>query len=461
MASFDGLPIPQRYWSAAAIWLALTLASLDGSIANVALPSIARDLSAPAAESVWVVNSYQLAIVISLLPLATLGQMFGYRRIFQLGIIFFTAASLGCAFAHSLPELTATRAIQGLGAACIMSVNGALVRYTYPLHMLGRGVGYNALVIAAGSALGPTIASAILAVASWNWLFAVNVPIGVLTFLIGRKALPESPRSGSLDILGAILNVLMFGLGFVGINTWTQGGSDLFSFICIVAAIIAAVALVLRSRTEISPIIPLDLLKNRVFSLSIITSVASFSAQMLAFVSLPFYFEGMLHRDQVATGFLMTPWPVAVGLSAPLAGRLADKLPSAILSAVGLAVLAIGLASLALLSAHASALQVIWRMALCGLGFGFFQAPNNRTLLSSAPVDRSGAAGGMLATARLTGQTIGATIAAICFRSTTQSSAAGLAIAALLAAFAAVASLTRIVGRQSAKPTPVKIPADE
>ncbi len=205
MASFDGLPVPQRYWSAATIWLALVLASLDGSIANVALPSIARDLAAPPAESVWIVNAYQLATVISLLPLATLGQMWGYRNIFQLGVALFTAASLGCSLAHSLPELAATRAVQGLGAACIMSVNGALVRYTYPLKLLGRGVGYNALVIAAGSALGPTIASAILAFASWNWLFAVNVPVGILAFLIGRKALPESPKSGALDGFGAIL----------------------------------------------------------------------------------------------------------------------------------------------------------------------------------------------------------------------------------------------------------------
>ncbi len=451
MASFDGLPAPQRYWSAATIWLALTLAALDGSIANVALPAIAHNLSAPAAESVWVVNAYQLTIVISLLPLATLGQMVGYRSIFQVGVAFFTAASLACSFAHSLPELAGARAIQGLGAACIMSVNGALVRYTYPLRLLGRGVGYNALVVSAAAALGPTVASAILAVASWNWLFAVNVPIGILAFVIGRRALPESPRSGSLDIFGAILNVLMFGLGFIGINAWTQGASDRFGISCVAAATIAAVALVLRSRTEVSPIIPLDLLKNREFSFSLTTSVASFIAQMLAFVSLPFYFEGILHRGQVATGLLMTPWPVAVGLTAPFAGRLADKWPSAILCGAGLTIMAIGLASLALLSPEASALQIIWRMVLCGLGFGFFQAPNNRTLLTSAPMERSGAAGGMLATARLTGQTIGATIAAVCLRSATHSGAAGLAIATLLAVLAALLSLSRAFNRQSAK----------
>jgi len=176
-AEQDGLPVPQRYWAAATIWLALTISVLDGSIANVALPTIAGDLSAPPAEAVWVVNAYQLAIVISLLPMAAVGEMVGFRRVFQVGVIVFTFGSLGCTFAHSLPMLAFARALQGFGAAGIMSQNGALVRFTYPSRMLGKGLGLNALVASAGAALGPTVASGILAVASWQWLFAVNVPI--------------------------------------------------------------------------------------------------------------------------------------------------------------------------------------------------------------------------------------------------------------------------------------------
>jgi DHA2 family multidrug resistance protein-like MFS transporter len=173
---------------------------------------------------------------------------------------------------------------------------------------------------------------------------------------------------------------------------------------------------------------------------------------MLAFVSLPFYFEGILHRDQVATGLLMTPWPVAVGLGAPIAGRLADKWPASILAGAGLVVLATGLALLALLPPDASAVSIIWRMAICGLGFGFFQAPNNRAMLSSAPIDRSGAAGGMLAAARLTGQTAGATFAAICLR-LSSSEAPGLAFAAMLAGLAAFASLMRLFSPQGLRPS--------
>jgi MFS transporter, DHA2 family, multidrug resistance protein len=448
LTTHDGLPVPQRYWSAATIWLALVLAVLDSSIANIALPTIARDFSAPASASVWIINAYQLVIVISLLPLATLGEMFGYRNIYQVGIAFFTIASLGCSFAHSLPALAAARAIQGFGAACIMAQNGALVRYTYPLKLLGRGIGINALVVSAAAALGPPIASIILSLASWQWLFAVNVPIGIVAFALGRTSLPESPRSGSLDLIGAVFNVLMFGCGFIGIDMLTRHGADWLNGALLAVAIVSALALVWRARTEISPIIPIDLLRNHAFAMSILTSIASFSAQMLAFVSLPFYFEGILHRGQVATGLLMTPWPVAVGFGAPIAGRLADKWPAFILSTVGLLVLAIGLASLAFLPAQASALSIAWRMALCGLGFGFFQAPNNRVMLSSAPMSRSGAAGGMLATARLTGQTAGATFAAICLRLSGGGETTGLLFAALLAIVAALASTARVLKRE-------------
>ena len=160
----------------------------------------------------------------------------------------------------------------------------------------------------------------------------------------------------------------------------------------------------------------------------------------------------MLHRDQVQTGLLMTPWPVGVGLVAPFAGRLADRIPAAILGSAGLLVLAIGLGLLSLLSADASALDIVWRMAVCGLGFGFFQAPNNRTMLGSAPRERAGAAGGMLATARLTGMTGGATIAALVFRTVSQDAEhVCLLIAVVLAVAGGLASLSRLRQRDATR----------
>jgi MFS transporter, DHA2 family, multidrug resistance protein len=454
MADFDGLPVPQRYWSSLAIWLALTMAVLDGAIANVALPTIARELSAAADESIWVVNGFQLAVVVALLPLAALGEMIGYRRVFLTGVALFTVASLGCALADSLRSLIFARAVQGLGAAGVMSVNGALLRFSYPSKALGRGVGMNALVVSAAAAFGPTVASGILALGPWQWLFAVNVPIGIVAVLVGRAALPSSPTSGRLDVASTLLNVLTFGFGFTGVDVLTRGGNAWLGAGELVLAALTGVALIWRSRAQARPLVPIDLLRGKIFALSVMTSIGSFAAQMLAFVSLPFYLQGVLHRDQVDTGLLMTPWPLAAGIAATIAGRSADRYPTAILAGAGLAVLAFGLASLALLPADATSAAIAWRMAVCGLGFGFFQSPNNRTMLAAAPLARSGAAGGMLATARLTGQTIGATIAAISFRFASHAELFALGVAALFAAGGAAASLWRL---RHAPPPPSEV----
>ncbi len=414
----DGLPTPQRYWAMLAIATGVTIAVLDSAVANIALPTIARELHATPAEAVWVINAYQLAVVVALLPLASLGERIGYHRVYLAGLAVFTAGSLGCAASHSMTALVVARALQGLGGAGIMSVNGALVRFTYPQASLGRGVGLNALVVSIAGAVGPSVASAILAVGSWEWLFAVNVPIGLVNIALAARALPRSERSGRrFDWRSAALNALMFGLFFIGADGFTHGqGHGLVAGCEIAGAGAAAIALYRREARAALPLIPLDLLRIPVFALSVAASVGAFTAYMIAFLAMPFHFESALHRDQVQTGLLMTPWPVALGLVAPWAGRLSDRIPAAVLGGVGLGVLAAGLLALAFLPPQASNLDVVWRMAMCGAGFGLFQAPNNRTMLASAPRPRAGAAGGMLATARLTGMTLGATLAALVFR---------------------------------------------
>jgi DHA2 family multidrug resistance protein-like MFS transporter len=328
-----------------------------------------------------------------------------------------------------------------------MSVNGALVRFTYPQNQLGRGVGLNALVVSVAAVIGPSIASAILAVASWPWLFAVNAPVGVAALIVAQRALPRSPRADrKVDAVSTVLNILMFGLVIVGIDILTRGTTAWAGAVVLLAGLAAGVALVRRSLAQPRPLAPVDLLKSRLFALTTLTSIASFGAQSLAFVALPFHLQGALHRSQVETGLLITPWPLAVGVAAPLAGRLADRYPAAVLGGLGLVTLAIGLALMATLPAGAGVVDIVWRMALCGLGFGFFQAPNNRTMLSAAPLERSGAAGGMLATARLTGQTLGATLTAILFRATVDGATLSLAIGAAFAATAALVSFSRLVG---------------
>jgi DHA2 family multidrug resistance protein-like MFS transporter len=412
----DGLPFPQRFWAIVTIGLGITMAVMDSAIANVALPTIAIDLHTDAAFSIWIVNGYQLAITISLLPLSSLGDIVGYKKIYLVGLVLFTLASLACSFSTTLPELAASRVVQGFGAAGVMSVNTALVRFIYPHRALGRGIGINAVVVAVSAAVGPTIASAILAVADWPWLFAVNVPFGVAAFVIGWSSLPVSPRAGhGFDWISASLSAITFGLLIGSVDALGHGEPFVLFLLEMAITLGIGYVLVKRQLAHSAPLLPIDLMRIPIFALSVGTSISSFAAQMLALVSLPFLFQLELHYSAVETGLFITPWPIAIGIVAPIAGRLADKYSAGLLGGFGLLIFAAGLLSLAFLPPNPTHFDIVWRMALAGIGFGFFQSPNNRAMIGAAPRERSGGASGMLGTARLLGQTTGAAIVALLF----------------------------------------------
>jgi len=442
----DGLPVPQRYWAILTIALGLVLAVMDGAIANIALPTIAKDLDASPAFSIWIVNGYQLAITISLLPLASLGEIVGYRRVYLAGLLLFTLASLACTLSHDLLSLTVSRIIQGFGAAGIMSVNTALVRFIYPRAQLGRGIGLNAMVVAISAAVGPTVAAGILAIATWPYLFAVNLPIGLAALVLGLRFLPHAPRAGHMfDWQSAALSALTFGCGIAAIDSLGHGEALLVCIAEFGIAVGAGVLLVYRQTHMASPLLPVDLLRIPVFALSIATSIASFCAQMLAGVSIPFYLQSRYGYSAVEMGLLITPWPITVAFAAPLAGRLVERYPAGLLGGIGLLLFAAGLGSLAALSSHPSHFDVAWRMALSGLGFGLFQTPNNRTMIAAAPRERSGGASGMLGTARLLGQTTGAALVALFLgRYPAEGTQVSLLVAVGFALFGAVLSTLRL-----------------
>jgi DHA2 family multidrug resistance protein-like MFS transporter len=334
---------------------------------------------------------------------------------------------------------------QGIGAACIMSMNAALVRATYPARMLGRGIGYNAMVLSMSAAIGPTLAALILSVASWPWLFLINLPIGIVALIIGRNALPEPEGHGQpFDWASASLSAAMMGCVVFGAEMFAREGAA-FGLALVAIGVVAGSALVWREWSEKRPLIPLDLLRIPIFTLSIGASIVSFAAQMLAYTTLPFLLQSVLGRSVFATGLLMTPWPIGVGIAAPFAGRLADRIPAGLLGGVGLAIFAVGLFLLSQLGASPDNLQIAWRMAVCGIGFGLFQSPNNRTIVSAAPKPRSGAAGGMLATARLLGQTFGAVTVGVAFHLFGVGAGPHLLFAAsIVAMLAATVSLLRL-----------------
>ena len=450
MPPHQGLPQPQRTWAILTVFCGLIMAVLDGSIANIALPSISRELQSDPARTIWVVNAYQLTVTVCLLPFSSLGDILGYKRIYRAGLATFLVGSMLCAVSGSLPMLVAARVLQGIGGAGIMSVNTALVRFIYPPTKLGRGIGLNALVVGVTIAIGPSLGALILGIGSWPWLFAINVPVAILALTISRQALPETPaQPRTFDYPSALLSAVVFGLFILGVDGLGHDSLRIAGAVGLALAVSLGWLLVHRQHGRTAPLVPVDLFASRAFTLAVGTSFCSFMTQMLAFVSLPFYLEYQLGRSLQETGLLITPWPLMVALMAAFSGRLSDRYSASILAGTGLAMLATGLVSLALLGPDASNIDIALRTAICGTGFGFFQSPNNRAMIGATPRERSGGASGAQATTRLLGQTTGTAVVALLFSLDRHGAArSALHIAATVASLGAIISLSRLRDRQ-------------
>jgi MFS transporter, DHA2 family, multidrug resistance protein len=454
----DGLPPRERWRAMLAVAIAVAMSVLVTSIANIALPTIAHDMGATPAASIWVVNAYQLAVTVTLLPFASMGDIYGHRRVYIWGLVVYTAASLLCALAPSLPVLVIGRVVQGFGGAGIMSVNGALVRFIYPRAALGRGIGFNALVVAGSSAAGPSVAAAIMAVLSWPWLFALQVPAGVLSLVLARRFLPRTPRAGHpFDPLSAVLNAVTFGLFITALDGIGRGQRAATVLAEVAVSVVVGWFFVHRQYTLAAPMLPVDLFRRPAFALSVATAICAHAAQIIAFVSLPFYFQYVGGLSPIEIGVLITPWPAALVIMAPIAGRLADRHSAGLLGGFGLAVMTLGLLLVLVLPEPPTRIDVAWRLAVCGVGFGFFQSPNNRLMIASAPRDRAGAGSGMLSTSRLLGQTTGSALVALVFglantgtNGVQLGTRLAIGMAAAFAAIAMVLSSLRIRRRQSA-----------
>ncbi len=452
-----GLPPAQRWRAMGVLVLGIALAVLDGTILNLALPDIARGFGASPSHAIWVVNAYQIATLVMLLPLATLGDLIGYRRVYLGGMALFALASLGAMVAPTLGTLIAARALQGLGAAGVMSVNAALVRLIFPPAQLGRGMAINSMVVATASVAGPTVAAGILSFAAWPWLFALNLPFGLLVIALGWRALPPNATAAApgarIAPLDVLLNVLMFALIFLGadrlaVREGAAPGLPLDGLTLLGAGVLVGALHVRRQRARVAPLFPVDLLRIPVFALSMGASISAFSAQTLAYLSLPFLLLESWGRSHLEAGLLMTAWPLAIVAMGPVVGRLIGRVADGWLGGIGMGLLALGLLLLARLPAGASDAAMVARLVLCGVGFALFQSPNNHTIVSSAPLARSGAASGMQGTARLTGQTLGAVLLAGIFSLWPPQAGHGpllaLGLAAGCAALAGVFSALRV-----------------
>lgn len=439
----EGLAPARRTLAATAIWTAMAITVLDTAIVNVALPSMAQALRATPSATLWVVHGYQLAIVTTLLALSAAGDAWGYRRVYLAGLVVFIAASLGCCLARSWYPLVALRVVQGLGAAAIMSVNGALVRHTFPAGRLGWAMGINALVIAASALAAPALGGAILSLAGWPWLFGINLVLGPLALAAGWRNLPGAHGSGAHpdtlpDPVSVLLSMMAMASLFGGAAIAAQNGEAVFAMASL-AVFAGTIALLWRrSRNRAAPLLPVDLMARPALARAYLGSGCQFAAQALILSCLPFYLRHAAGYPAWLIGLCVGAVPLGLGAVAPRAGRMADSGYAKTLQRGGMAMAAAAFASYALMPLSRP-LAIAGCGLIAGAGIGLFQAPNSRRMMAGAPRHRAGAAAGMLALSRLSGQIGGIFVAGCLFRLFGPASSHVFVVAA---AIAAIGSLT-------------------
>jgi len=438
----DGLPRPRRWWAIAAISFGTALLVLDGAIANVALPTIARDLNVGNGVVTNVVTVYQMVLVMVLLPFASVGDRIGHRRLYQYGQAVFMIASALCLFANNFFFLLALRALQAIGAGMALSVSSAMLRQIYPSRKLGTGLGVNSVIVASSNAIAPTLGGYIVGHAPWQWVFVAAVPLALISLLMGRtlpdpirKPIPSEWVSG---LWSAVTMMLLIG----GIQLATH--QDLtIGIAAVLAGIVSLVALVRRERTRTAPVFPVDLLARPVLGLSALAAVTCFIAAGSLMLSLPFRLEEAMGYAPQDVGLLLLPFPLTMLVVAPAAGWMSDRVPPTVLGVAGMGIAIVGLLLLAFLPADPGAWGIAWRLALAALGFGLFFAPNSRLLIGQAPRERAAAAGGLLSTSRLFGQALAAVVVGMLLAGGMGIGPAPLFVACALACVAALCSLAR------------------
>lgn len=426
--------MPRRFWASLSIWCAILLSIMDVSIANVALPFISTGLQVSAAHSVWVVNAYQIAILMALLPFAMASEILGYKPVYLAGIVLFMIAAFGSIFASSLTMLAIARYAQGIGAAALMVVSGALVRIIYPPALVPRGIGYNTMAVSIASAAGPAVGALVLSLTNWRAIFAVSLPFGILALGLGIWALPTMKGARrQFDFISALLCCMSFGSIFLVITDLVRDSFSWWTMVEISVAIPATVLLGKRASVNLEPMVPFDLLMVRSLRTAYAMSASAYGVMMLITLSFPFILQQQFHLSPAGIGLLMVPMPLGIVAAAFASGRLVSRYSSTRLCGSGLIVLAGGAAWLATLQPGVPAFMIICATALCGIGFGLFQVPNNHIMLADAPRPRIGAASAMLSMSRLAGQMLGALLVVLLFRRVGAASDAPLIAGAVVA----------------------------
>jgi DHA2 family multidrug resistance protein-like MFS transporter len=407
----DGLTYPRRFWAIAAISFGTSLFVIDGAVANVALPTIAEDLGVSSAMVTNVATVYQLVMVMVLLPFATVGDRIGHRNLYQLGQILFCISSAAAFLVTNFWILLLVRAAQAVGAGIALSVSAAMLRSIYPAKNLGSGLGINSVIVASSYAVAPTLGGFITEHLDWRWVFVAGAPLALLSLALGRSLPDPEPKDIGVDVPGGVWSAATVLLLIGGLAVATHG--SIAGWAMVGAGAVSGCLLARRESRRQRPVLPVDLMSRPAIGLSVLAAIAAFIASSMLIVALPFRFEQGMGYSPQQVGLLIAPYPLTMLVVAPAAGWLSDRISPSVLGMGGMVIAVAGLLLLAGMPDDAGVARIAWRLSLTALGFGLFLAPNSRLMIGTAPKDRSAAAGGLLSTSRLFGQSTGAALVGV------------------------------------------------
>ncbi|WP_072991196.1 MFS transporter [Clostridium cavendishii] len=406
--------ITQNRWLILAIVvMSPFMACLDSSIINVALPVMSKDLYTNMAGIQQVVTSYLIVISATILIFGRLGDIHGKTTVFKYGFIIFVVGSFLCGISRTLNFLIFSRIVQAIGAAMTMSTSQGIITHVFPKNERGRALGISGTFVALGTLLGPPLGGLIISVVTWEYIFLINVPIGLVAFIAAMKYLPKDKLTSkqSLDYKGAILFLVFIVALFWAMLKGQQIGYE--NIYVIGALVIATISFFIFILLEIkieNPMLDLSIFKNRVFSVNIFCAFVSFLGISCINIIQPFYLQEVLKLSPAKTGFIMMAYPIVLTIISPLSGHLSDKIGSKILTLTGLMITTIGLLSMMLLNESSSIIAIIIAISLIALGNGIFQSPNNALVMSSVEKNKLGIAGGINALIRNLGFIFGVTL---------------------------------------------------
>lgn len=446
----DGLPKPQLYWAVFCLFSVIAVCVIDGIITNIALPTIQRDFGVTQQQSIWVINAYNIVLISALFTFSSLADRFGFKRLLRVGLVVFGIGAFGSLLSQSLTMLICTRIIQGFGAAMLMSLTGGLLRNIYPKERVAMGIAFNGMVIGACALIAPSLGAFIIGISDWHWIYGFSIPIIILGLLLSRF-LPRLPRiKKAIDFKSALLNAITFGCLVAGLDIIYS--NTLLGVILLVVSLASVITLYKHSLAQEHPMVPVDLLKIVSFRDAALVSAFAFISSTASMVATPFYFEHILGYDTKTVGLIFSSWPVAGFIMGPISAKLSARFPAALLAGIGSLILTGGLIMFALLPTDSAKYMYALALFISGLGFGFLQTPNGKTLLLAAPHNRASAAGGMQATSRIFGQCVGGALVATSFSINSEEGAYyGILLSVVAAIIAALINLYRFITKQDSQ----------